>query len=84
MQVANYSDFRKNLKYYFEQVVDGHEKLIIHRQDGQSLVLISLEELNALDETAYITSQPKNAKRLKAAIREMNEGSFLKKDLSEE
>jgi len=84
MQVANYSDFRKNLKYYFEQVVDGHEKLIIHRQDGQSLVLISLDELNALDETAYIASQPKNAKRLKSSIKEMNEGAFIKKDLIEE
>ncbi len=83
MQVANYSDFRKNLKYYFEQVVDGHEKLIIHRQDGQSLVLISLEELNALNETSYISSQPKNTKRLKASISEMNEGSFIKKSLKE-
>jgi len=48
MKVVNYTDLRDNLKKWVDLVVDDLEEVIIKRKDNRDLVLISLDEYNAL------------------------------------
>jgi antitoxin YefM len=45
------------------------------------VVLISLEDYNSLEETAYLTRSPVNAGRLLSSIKEMEEGKIVKKKI---
>jgi len=54
MKTANYSELRSGLKSYLDTVVENNEPLIIHRPSNTSVVVISLEDYNAMIETAYI------------------------------
>lgn len=44
-------------------VCEDHEALIITRNGQQSVVKLSLEDYNALEEAAYLLHNPTNAKR---------------------
>lgn len=56
METVNYNDFRSNLKYWFDKVINNVSDVIIKRKGGKDLVLISLDEYNSLKETAYLLS----------------------------
>lgn len=71
MLVANVSDFRKDIKSYLDKVVKNFETLIIHRGKDENLVVISLDEYNALLATSYELSSRKNEKRLDSAIEKL-------------
>ena len=83
MQVANYSEFRKNMKQYLDKVVDNHDELIIHRQGGKSVVILSIDEYNSMDETEYLTSTAANKAQLDAAIANVKAGLFIQQNLIE-
>ncbi|MGI2903895.1 type II toxin-antitoxin system Phd/YefM family antitoxin [Tolypothrix sp. VBCCA 56010] len=51
-----------------EQVVSDRDVVIITRQEGESVAIIAVEELNSLLETAYLLRSPKNATRLLTAL----------------
>ncbi len=48
MLVVNYSTIREQLKNYCDKVTGEHETVIITRKGEENVVLISLEEWNAL------------------------------------
>ena len=52
MLAVNYSTLRNNLKDYCDTVTDGYETVIVTRKDEKNVVLISLEEYNALAKAA--------------------------------
>ena len=68
MITATISDFRKDIKEYFGKVTENFETLIINRGKNSGVVVISLEEYNALVTTQYEMSSDKNKARLDAAI----------------
>jgi len=82
MKVANVSDLRKNLKSYIDHVTDNHDPLIVNG-NGKTVVVISLEEYNSLDETSYLLSSPANAKALKNSIAQLESGKTVKKKIAE-
>lgn len=84
MNAVNYSELRKKLKDYFDQVYDDHEPLIVTRKNNQNIVLLSIEEYNALIETNYLLSNIHNSKRLMRSLEKARHGELLKKDLFEE
>ncbi len=45
---------------------------------------MSLEEYNSLQETLHLMSTPANRKRLEEAMKNAEEGIFIKRDLIEE
>jgi len=57
-----------------DKVCESHDPLIITRQGRKPVVLMSLEDYEALDETAYLTRSPKNARRLSASVRRLEAG----------
>ena len=73
MKVVNFTDLRLNLKLWLDSVYDDVEEVIIKRKDQKDLVIISLEEYNALVETNYLLSG-KNRDVLLKSIAEVNSG----------
>ena len=84
MIVANYSEFRNELKYYLDNVEFNNETLIIKRGSGKGTVLISLDEYNSIMETLHLLSSKKNAKRLFESIEQMKTGKKAQHKLIEE
>jgi len=66
-----------------DRVCENREPMVITRQGGDSVVLLSLEEYESLDETAYLKRSPKNAERLSEAIRELESGHGIAKRLED-
>jgi len=84
MLVANISDFRKDIKSYFDKVAKNFDTLIINRGKDSGIVIMSLEEYNSLMATSYELSSRINEKRLDSAIDKLKKGSSFTKDLIEE
>lgn len=82
METVNYTDFRSNLKYWFDKVVNDVSDIVIKRKSGKDLVLISLDEYNSLKETTYLLSG-KNRDVLLNAIKELEQGDGIEKNLIE-
>ncbi|MDR0698862.1 MAG: type II toxin-antitoxin system prevent-host-death family antitoxin [Tannerella sp.] len=83
MKTANYTDLRSNLKSYLDSVVSDSEPLLVHRPGNHSVVVISLDEYNAIRETAYIASSPAFMERLRSAEARMNAGEGVKINIDE-
>ena len=68
MKALSYSAVRNNLAQSIDGVNDDHAPLLITRQNGRPAVLLSLDDYNALEETAYLLRTPANAARLLGAV----------------
>jgi antitoxin YefM len=66
-----------------EQVCDDHAPVIITRKNQRSVVMLSLEDYQALEETAYLLRSSKNARRLLEAIAELKAGGGMERELIE-
>ena len=84
MVVTNISDFRKDIKSYFDRVSINFETLIINRGKDSGIVVISLEEYNSLMATNYELSNRANERRLDSAIEKLKNGNSFSKDLIED
>lgn len=83
MEVVNYTEFRKNLTKNLNKVNDDAEIVVVSRSKGKNVVVMSLEEYNAIQETLHVTKSVANRKRLDSAIAEMEKGKFKKHTLIE-
>lgn len=81
MITTTISDFRKDIKNYFNRVTDNFETLIINRGKNSGVVVISIEEYNALVTTQHEMSSEINKKRLDVAIGKFKEGDSFTKEL---
>jgi antitoxin YefM len=68
MEITTFSDFRQNMKAYFEQVLKMGKPLFIKRPKGNDVVLLSKSEYNSMQETFHLLKSPGNARRLSDAI----------------
>ncbi len=66
-----------------DRVCNDHEALIITRNGAQSVVMLSLEDYKALEETAYLLRTPENARRILAATAQLNAGTGMERELAE-
>lgn len=82
METVNYTEFRSNLKYWFDKVINDVSDVVIKRKSGKDLVLISLDEYNSLKETNYLLTG-KNRDVLLKSINELESGEAQEKDLIE-
>ena len=84
MDTMNYSAFRANLASTLDKVNDDHQPVLITRQKGKPAVLISLEDFQSYEETAYLMASPKNAERLNQAIEQVKVGEAKQHELISE
>lgn len=83
MKAISYTSVRSNLAKTMEQICDDHEPIVITRKNERSVVMVSLEDYEALEETAYLLRSPKNMKRLIASISQLENGQGSERELSE-
>ena len=81
MDTISYTTARNNLAKTMDKVNEDHAPVIITRQNGTSAVLISLDDFNAYEETAYLLHSPANAARLIKAMRDVEQGRTHEKTL---
>jgi len=83
MNAITYTAARANLASTMDQVCENHEPIIITRKADQAVVMLSLEDYNALAETAYLLRSPANARRLLESIAELEAGCGQERVLAE-
>jgi antitoxin YefM len=83
MLTTTISDFRKDIKRYFDRVTENFETLIINRGKDNGVVIMSLDEYNSLNATQYELSSRNNEKRLDEAIAKLSSGKSFQKELIE-
>jgi len=83
MNAITYTAARENLAATMDRVCEDSEAVIITRNRDQAVVMISLEAYKALEETAYLTRSPANAKRLMDSTRSLEKGRGRVRKLKE-
>ena len=83
MDAITYTEARENLAKTIQRVCHDHDPVIITRKREDSVVMISLEDYDSLTETAYLLKSPKNARRLLAALGELEQGKGQPRELLE-
>jgi len=83
MKTLTYTTARENLAQTMQQVCDDHAAVIITRRRDQAVVMMSLADYEALEETAYLLRSPENAGRLRDAIKQLREGGGTAQELPE-
>jgi antitoxin YefM len=81
MDVLTFSETRANLKSVMDQVVNDHSPVVVARKRGEAVVMISLDDWNAMNETLYLLSSPTNARRLRDSIAQLDAGQGVERDL---
>jgi antitoxin YefM len=75
MDSISYTSARTNLAQIMDQVCDNHTPVRITRKSKSAVVMISLVDYQALEETAYLLHYRKNTKRLIEAISELDKNN---------
>jgi antitoxin YefM len=83
MRVITYTSARNNLASTMKQVCDDHDPIIVTRKNNEAVILMSLEDYESLNETAYLMQSPENAKRLIDSIEELKAGIGKERELLE-
>lgn len=81
MDVLNYSDARARLKDLMDKVVSDRSHIVVTRQKAEPVVMMSLSEWNAIEETLHLLSNPANAEELRESIRQLDRGKGLEHEL---
>jgi len=82
MDTITYSAARASLATTMDRVCQDHEPLIITRSGQQAVVMLSLDDFKALEETAYLLRSPENAKRLLSAVTALSKGKGKERQLA--
>ena len=81
MKAISYTAARQNLAKTMESVCKDHAPVVITRKTNESVVIMSLEDYEALAETAYLLRSQKNTRRLIESVAQIEEGGGSEKEL---
>jgi len=83
MDAISYSAARANLAKTMDKVCADHAPIIITRKSESPVVILSLEDYQAMEETAYLLRSPANARRLLESIAALESGQGTEHELIE-
>ncbi|MEP3349297.1 MAG: type II toxin-antitoxin system prevent-host-death family antitoxin [Marinomonas sp.] len=83
MEAMSYTAARANLAKTMEKVCDDHAPVIITRKSESPVVMMSLDDYEAMQETTYLLRSPANAMALLESIIELEAGNGVERDLIE-
>lgn len=83
MLVESFSNARNNLKAVMDRVIADHAPIKITRQKAEGVVMVSESDWEAMEETLYLLSSPKNAAALAESIAELDAGKGQVRELIE-
>jgi antitoxin YefM len=82
MKAITYTAARENLASTMDDVCRDRNPVIITRNRDQAVVMLSLEDFESLQETAYLMRSPANAKRLLASIAAAEGGRTIRRKVA--
>ncbi len=71
MQAMTLNEVAQNLLSVIDKVNDNHEPLVVTDEHHKPAVIMSLDDFNGWQETAYLTRSDANAKDLLEAVQEI-------------
>jgi len=74
MTAVSLATARATLSELLDKVTREHEPIIIREGDGKAAVLVSLEDYEEQDETAYLMSDPATAAKLMRGLEQSRAG----------
>ena len=78
MKAVTYSNAKKNLKALIHAVCKNSEPaVIVSNQSEEQAVLISLEDYQSMEETAYLLSSPANRAHLQRSLHQAQDGKLV-------
>ncbi len=83
MDAISYTAARANFAKTMEKVCNDHAPIIITRKSENAVVMMSLEDYEAMEETTYLLRSPANAKLLLESIVELEAGNGIERELIE-
>jgi antitoxin YefM len=81
MNAISYTAARENLAATMDKVCEDHAPIIITRNRDQAVVMMSLADYEALEETAYLLKSPANARRIMDAIAQLDAGKGIEREI---
>ncbi len=82
MKVITYTAARERLAETMQRVCEDHAPVVITRRRDQAVVMMALDDYEALEETAYLLRNPRNAKRLREAVDQLRRGKGTERRLA--
>ena len=83
MDAISYTTARATLSRTMAKVCHDHAPVIITRKSEDPVVMISLEDYEAMEETTYLLRSPANAQHLLESIAELESGQGKERELLE-
>lgn len=81
MKAITYTAARERLADTMQRVCEDRAPVVITRRRDQAVVMMALEDYEALAETAYLLRSPRNAKRLRDAVEQLRRGKGTERKL---
>ena len=82
MDALTYSFTRQHFADVMRQVNEDHAPVVVTSQRGKPVVIMSLDDFHALEETAYLLRNPTGAKRLIDSVEELRSGGGTVRELA--
>lgn len=83
METITYTAARANFAKTMRKVCHDHAPIVITRRDDEPVVMMSLADYQAWEETVYLLRSPENARRLLESIHELESNAGLPRELAE-
>jgi antitoxin YefM len=74
MDSISYTAARRDLAKAMDQACNDNAPVVITRKGKDSVVMMSLENYQAMEEAAYLLRSPANARNLLESIAELGDG----------
>ena len=74
METIAFSAFRENLRTSLQRITDNHAPMVVTRKRGTDMVVLSLEDFNAMQETLYLLGSAANTAHLFQSKRQLEQG----------
>lgn len=81
MKTMSYSESRARYAEVLDGVTNDREEVVVTRSGHEAVVIVSLEDYQALRETAYLMRSPENARRLLDAMESLEAGRGTRHEL---
>jgi len=84
MDTVDFVHFQQDPAQLLDKVVQDHAPLLVTRVDGPPVVILSIDDYHAYEETAYLMASPRNAARVQEAVAQFEAKQGTSHDLIDE
>jgi antitoxin YefM len=84
MNALTYTYTRQHLADVMRTVNDDHTPVVVTSQRGKPVVIMSLEDYQSLEETAYLLRNQNGSQRLLESVQELRQGGGVQRELADD